>query len=184
MNIFVILLTAVGLAMDAFAVAVILGSRMTESKIQRALQIGVSFGFFQMMMPIIGWLLGASLKQLITSFDHWIAFGLLAVIGLKMIHGSFHKENRAEEEALSHRRLLGLSVATSIDALAVGVTFAFLDYPVFIAATIIGVVTFVIATAGVFIGQIASSLWGRRAEFVGGVILILIGIKILLEHLK
>jgi putative Mn2+ efflux pump MntP len=185
MNLPIILFTAVGLSMDAFAVAVAAGAAIREQRVVQALRIGGSFGFFQMVMPIIGWLLGSHLKQFITAFDHWIAFGLLAFIGLKMIHESFSGDGcDRKDTAMTNHRLLMLSIATSIDALAVGVGFAFLDYPIFLSALVIGVVTFLIATAGVFIGHICCCAWGKRAEFAGGVILILIGITILIEHLR
>lgn len=185
MNLSLILFIAVGLSMDAFAVAVAAGASVQKRRTIQALRIGGSFGLFQMIMPIIGWVLGSSLKRFIVDVDHWIAFGLLAAIGFKMIHESFSADDGARDKGpMSKKRLFLLSVATSVDALAVGVSFAFLDFPVFLSATIIGLVTFVIATAGVFIGHFASSIWGKRAEFFGGVTLILIGLKILLEHLK
>jgi putative Mn2+ efflux pump MntP len=181
----VVLLTAVGLSMDAFAVAIAAGGNIREQRTAHALRIGGSFGFFQMLMPIIGWLLGSHLKSLITSFDHWIAFGLLAAIGLKMVRDSFGGEACvAEHRPLTRKRLLLLSVATSIDALAVGVSFAFIDYPILVAAITIGVVTFLISTVGIFIGCACCCLWGRRAELAGGLILILIGLKILWDHLR
>ncbi len=183
MNLIIILFTAIGLSMDAFAVAIAAGGNIRERRTIQALRIGGSFGSFQMIMPLIGWLLGSTLRPLIAAFDHWIAFGLLALIGLKMIHESMGSSCAREERPLTSRRLLVLSLATSIDALAVGLSFAFIDYPILTAAVIIGAVTFLISAAGVFIGYAFCCLWGRRAELIGGAILILIGLKILLEHL-
>ena len=135
-------------------------------------------------MPLAGWALGVRLKSVIVSFDHWIAFGLLLFIGFKMLRESFVDGDRGQEaDLMTGRRLFLLAIATSIDALAVGVTFAFLEYPVLLACVIIGVVTFIISALGALIGCFCCSLWGRRAERLGGVILILIGVKILLEHL-
>jgi putative Mn2+ efflux pump MntP len=185
MNYFVIILTAIGLAMDAFAVAVASGGCVTKGRrLEQALRIGSSFGLFQMLMPLVGWVLGHSLKQFISSFDHWIAFIILAVIGLKMIHESFVKgEVAVASEPMTNRRLFFLSIATSIDALAVGIGFAFLDYPVVLAAAIIGGITFLISAAGIFVGHFCNAIWGKRAELAGGLILILIGIKIVYDHL-
>ncbi|NTV29888.1 MAG: manganese efflux pump [Candidatus Omnitrophica bacterium] len=185
MNWFVILLTAVGLAMDAFAVAVAAGAGIRERRVWQALRIGGSFGFFQMIMPLAGWLLGSRLKQLIMNVDHWVVFVLLALIGAKMLHESFSGEDcRREREDMTWRRLFLLSVATSVDAFAIGIGFAFLGYPIWLSAVVIGLVTFVLSTSGVFLGHVCSCLWGRRAELVGGVVLILIGLKILWEHLR
>jgi putative Mn2+ efflux pump MntP len=184
MNYFVIVLTAIGLSMDAFAVAVAAGSGIVEKRTAQALRIGFSFGFFQMVMPILGWFLGTKLKYLISAVDHWVAFGILSLVGLKMIRDSFDTSVCENPRALmTGHRLFLLSVATSIDALAVGISFAFLDYPVLLVASIIGIITFMISTAGVFIGHYCSCLWGRRAELLGGILLILIGLKILYDHL-
>ncbi|MBF0387047.1 MAG: manganese efflux pump [Candidatus Omnitrophica bacterium] len=184
MSLVVIFMTAVGLAMDAFAVALASGSAVAGSRWRHALRLGGAFGLAQMLMPLIGWFLGFKLKSVITSFDHWIAFGLLVFIGVKMLRESFSADDCVRSpEPLTARRLLVLAVATSIDALAVGVTFAFLDCPVVQASVIIGVVTFVIAGAGALIGAFCCCLWGRQAERLGGIILILIGAKILVEHL-
>lgn len=171
--------------MDAFAVAVVAGASIRERRTEQALRIGGSFGLFQMLMPILGWLLGSRLKHLIMDVDHWLVFVLLSAIGIKMIYEALSGDDcRRGSEAMTSRRLLMLSVATSIDAFAVGVSFAFLEYPVLISSFVIGLVTFVIATAGVFIGQACCCVWGKRAEFTGGAILVLIGLKILLEHLR
>jgi putative Mn2+ efflux pump MntP len=184
MNYFVIVLTAIGLSMDAFAVAVAAGSGIIEKRTAQAIRIGLSFGLFQMFMPILGWFLGSRLKPFISVVDHWVVFGILTLVGLKMIRDSFDTSVCENPRALmSGHRLFWLSVATSVDALAVGLSFAFLDYPVLLVASIIGVITFLISTAGVFIGHYCSCLWGRRAELAGGLLLILIGLKILYDHL-
>ena len=185
MNYFVIILTAIGLSMDAFAVAVAAGSGIIEKRTAQAIRIGLSFGFFQMIMPILGWLLGTRLKHLISAVDHWVVFDILFLVGLKMIRDSFDTSVCDNPRALmTNYRLLLLSVATSVDALAVGISFAFLDYPVLLVASIIGSITFLISAAGVFIGHYCSCLWGRRAELAGGFLLILIGSKILFDHLR
>ncbi len=184
MNYLVIILTAIGLSMDALAVSIVAGSSVAKRRTAQALRIGGSFGLFQMFMPMIGWALGTSLKHLISDYDHWVAFGLLSAIGAKMLHEAFVNDACTRPTLpMTNRRLFLLSVATSIDALAVGVGFAFLDYPVFWASLIIGVVTFLVSAAGVFIGHFCSCLWGKRAEFAGGILLILIGAKILFDHL-
>lgn len=182
MDSFIIFAIAAGLAMDAFAVAVAAGAN-GSARIADALRIGGSFGFFQMAMPMAGWVLGFQLKRIISAFDHWVAFGLLVLIGLKMIYEFFGPDECARPpRVMSARRLFFLSVATSIDALAVGISFAVLEYPVLAACFIIGIVTFFIATAGVLIGRVCCCAWGRRAELAGGIVLILIGIKILYDH--
>ncbi len=185
MSLLVIVLTAIGLAMDAFAVALVSGRVVGSSRALHALRLGAAFGLAQMIMPVIGWIMVVKLKHWILSVDHWIAFIVLLVIGLKMIRESFPDKDDCEKkvELMTNRRLFMLSLATSIDALAVGVTFAFLDCAVILTSLIIGFVTFLIATAGAFIGCICCCVWGRWAERLGGIILILIAVKILLEHL-
>ena len=180
-------LTGVGLAMDAFAVSICKGLGMRKVNGKQALVIGLFFGGFQALMPMIGWLLGRQFEQYIVSIDHWIAFVLLAFIGGKMIAEARKPE---EEEAtiemdqpLDLKELLVMAVATSIDALAVGISFAFLNYPLVEAVTVIGVTTFFISVAGVYIGNYFGNKYQKKAEMAGGVILILIGTKILLEHL-
>ena len=182
MNIFELLLLAVGLAMDAFAVSVCKGLSVERLKPRHPITAGLYFGGFQALMPLIGWLLGSQFESLIKSVDHWIAFGLLAVIGANMIRESFGK---AEElnSSFSPKAMLPLAVATSIDALAVGVTFAFLEVSIVFAVSIIGAVTFVISAAGVRIGNVFGAKYKSRAELAGGVILIILGVKILIEHL-
>lgn len=177
----------VGLSMDAFAVSVCKGLGMPKVKKQNALIIGLFFGGFQALMPLIGWLLGRQFESYIKSVDHWIAFILLGFIGGKMILEAC-KETEAvvvekEDAVLNMRELFLLAIATSIDALAVGVTFAFLQMPIVQAITIIGVTTFLLSILGVYVGNVFGNKYEKKAEFAGGVILILIGLKILLEHL-
>lgn len=180
-------LIGVGLAMDAFAVSICKGLAMRKVNKAQAVVIALFFGGFQALMPLIGWLLGTNFEQYITSFDHWIAFILLGLIGGKMIleviKGEEEEVIEEMDPPLDIKELFLLAIATSIDALAVGVTFAFLSYPIIPAITIIGVTTFVISFAGVFIGNFFGSKYKSKAELVGGIILVLIGLKILLEHL-
>lgn len=182
-------LIGVGLAMDAFAVSVCKGLAMRKVNPRQAVVIGTFFGGFQALMPFIGWLLGSRFEKYIKGIDHWIAFILLGIIGGKMLMEALKEGDEEEEEVkctdshLDIKEMFILAIATSIDALAVGITFAFLDYPVAEAVTIIGVTTFIISVAGVYIGNFFGSRYKRRAEIVGGIILVLIGCKILLEHL-
>ena len=184
MSLIELFLLAAGLSMDAFAVAVCKGLSMQKIDKKYTLCIGLFFGGFQALMPLTGYLLGSQFSGYIERFDHWIAFVLLALIGFNMI-----KESREEEEeekpyaGVNFKELLILAVATSIDALAVGVTFAFLQVNIVSAITIIGCTTFVISIAGVYVGNVFGSRYKSRAELTGGIILILIGLKILLEHL-
>ena len=184
MTFFELFLIGIGLSMDAFAVSICKALSMQKIDKKYTLCIGLFFGGFQALMPLTGYLLGSQFSGYIERFDHWIAFVLLALIGFNMI-----KESREEEEeekpyaGVNFKELLILAVATSIDALAVGVTFAFLQVNIVPAIIIIGSVTFVISAAGVFIGNIFGSKYKSRAELAGGIILILLGIKILLEHL-
>lgn len=187
MTLLEIFLIGIGLSMDAFAVAICKGLAM-PNKVDRkgALLIALYFGVFQAVMPTLGWLLGSQFARYVTQLAPWIAFILLAWIGGNMIRESLSKEKREEEEtdSVSHKELLVLAVATSIDALAVGVTFSMLELAVSIGAAValIGCTTFVISLAGVYVGNVFGVKYKSKAEFVGGAILILIGVKILLEH--
>ena len=189
MGIIELLLTGVGLAMDAFAVAVCKGLSMKKINYGHAFMIALFFGVFQAMMPFLGWALGTQFKDYIVSVDHWIAFVLLAIIGGKMLKEAFESgkedEGKAAEDGgkLNYKELFLLAIATSIDALAVGVTFAFLNVNIYLAIAIIGVVTFLLSFVGVVIGNIFGSKFEKGAQIAGGVILIGIGLKILLEHL-
>lgn len=186
MGFFELFLIAVGLSMDAFAVSICKGLKMQRFNVRHAGVIALAFGGFQALMPVIGWFLGKQFESYITGIDHWIAFALLAVIGGKMAVESFKKEEEAsskENEKLDVKELLVLAVATSIDALAVGITFAFLQVSIVPAVSLIGVITFVLSALGVFIGHKFGAKFKSKAELAGGIILILIGLKILLEHL-
>lgn len=174
----------VALSMDAFAVSVCKGLNMPKINARQTLLIGLFFGGFQGLMPVIGYLLGARFERYITGFDHWIAFALLAFLGGKMLLDALKKsDGDCSAAPFSIKELLLMAVATSIDALAVGITFAFLRARVALGASIIAVTTFVISIAGVFIGHRFGARWEKPAQIVGGAILILIGLKILLEHL-
>lgn len=185
MQIFELLLIAVGLSMDAFAVAMCRGIKMVKFDIKKASIIALFFGVFQAGMPILGWLIGKQFVAYISAFDHWIAFSLLFVIGAKMIYGAIKPDEAKEcgEDSLNIKQLLVLSVATSIDALAVGITLAFLSFNIAIAVSIIGIITFVLSLLGVFLGNKVGIKYKTKAEIIGGIVLILIGVKILLEHL-
>lgn len=183
-----IFLVGVGLSMDAFAVAICKGLAMPRVNRKQTLLIGLYFGVFQAIMPLTGWLLGSQFARRVTKMAPWIAFVLLAWIGGSMIRESLstkEKEEKAEPAELRHRELLMLAIATSIDALAVGVSFSMVELtvPIYAAAALIGCTTFAISVAGVFVGNLFGARYKNRAEFVGGAILILIGLKILLEHL-
>ena len=175
-------LIAVGLSMDAFAVAICKGLAMERIDRRRSCLIALFFGGFQALMPLIGWGLGRQFERYITSYDHWIAFLLLAYIGGRMVWDAFHGDGEEGRGGFSIRELLMLAVATSIDALAVGITFAFLKVRIAGAVTIIGCTTFLLSLLGVVIGNRFGSRCRNKATFTGGVILILIGTKILLEH--
>ena len=181
MQLWELFVLAVGLSMDAFAVSVCKGLSVGRVRPAHALTCGAWFGGFQALMPLIGWLLGVRLQELIVSIDHWIAFILLCIIGVNMIRGS--REEGDMEVSFSAKAMAPLAVATSIDALAVGVTFAFLQVDIIPAVLFIGVITFALSSAGVWAGSALGEKSRQRAELAGGVILILMGTKILLEHL-
>lgn len=187
MTLLEIFLVGVGLSMDAFAVAICKGLAMPRVDRKQTLLIGLYFGVFQAVMPLTGWLLGSQFARHVTKMAPWIAFVLLAWIGGSMIRESLsekEEEEKPEPAELRHRELLMLAIATSIDALAVGVSFSMVELTVSIytAAALIGCTTFAISAAGVFVGNLFGARYKNRAEFVGGAILILIGLKILLEH--
>ena len=181
-------LIGVGLSMDAFAVAICQGLSMTRIKWGHALTVGLYFGGFQALMPFIGWMLGSQFAARIQSFDHRVAFILLMLIGGNMLREALSgEEDEAEDAAigagLDHKKLFLMAIATSIDALAIGITFAFLDTAILPACGIIGTTTFCISVAGVAVGCWFGARYKKRAELTGGVILMLLGVKILLEHL-
>ena len=186
MTVWEIVLVALGLSADAFAVAMCKGVEMKKFVLGYALVIALFFGAFQALMPLIGWAVASQFARYIESFDHWIAFALLLLLGGKMMLDSFKKEEEEEGEKvlkLGLKTLVLMAVATSIDALAVGVTFAFLQVNVWLAVAMIGSVTFVLSFLGVVIGVRIGDKFEKKAEFFGGLILVLIGVKILLEHL-
>ena len=183
MTILELFLIGVGLSMDAFAASVCKGLNMKKINWRQSLIIALFFGGFQALMPLIGWGLGRQFEHLITSYDHWIAFVLLCYIGGKMIWDVCQGEGETCPVSFSLRDVLLLAIATSIDALAVGVTFAFLQVNILPAVTLIGVITFLLSMAGVKAGSIFGIRYKSRAEIAGGGILILMGVKILIEHL-
>ena len=176
-------IVAVGLAMDAFAVAVCKGLSIRTLKVRQMLLVGLWFGAFQGLMPAIGYLLGSAFAGFIQSVDHWIAFVLLAIIGGNMIREALGGEEECCDPSLAFGVMIMLSIATSIDALAVGVTFAFLGVKILTAVAFIGIITFAISAAGVKIGNLFGAKYKSKAELFGGVVLVLMGLKILLEHL-
>ena len=184
MRISELLLIAVGLSMDAFAVSICKGLATKKVGVKHMLVVGLWFGGFQALMPLIGYFLGSTFEEYITRFDHWVAFVLLALIGGNMIREALSGEEEKANDSLGVREMLTLAVATSIDALAVGVTFALLPgVNIAAAVSFIGVITFVISAAGIKVGNAFGTKCKSKAELAGGVILILIGLKILLEHL-
>ena len=180
----VIILIALGLAMDSFSVSITRGFTNTKTRMFiEALKTGFFFGLFQGIMPIIGWLAGLSLIELISSFDHWIAFGLLAFIGVRMIYESISKESKQVVSSSSFKVLIILSVATSIDALAVGLSFSFLETSIVSPAIIIGIITFFLSFLGVYVGKKFGNYF-EKIGVLGGIILIVIAVRILIEHLE
>lgn len=184
MEIIELILIAIGLSMDAFAVSICKGLSVKNLKLRHAVVTGLFFGGFQAMMPLMGYLLGSQFKEYITAIDHWIAFGLLLIIGINMIRESRDEHCENFSDTFSLKNMIVLSVATSIDALAVGVTFAFLKVDIVPAVSLIGIITFILSAVGVKIGHVFGIKFKSKAEFAGGVILIGIGLKILIEHLR
>ena len=180
-----IFLIAVSLALDAFAVSVSSGISIPGFGVKQAARMGLWFGAFQFMMPVAGWLLGSSVSQYIETVDHWVAFALLAIIGGRMAWRSLPgREEGPAPPGLPTRRVCLLAIATSIDALAVGVSMAFMRVNILFSAVVIGVVAFVLSLVGGLVGKRLGGLFQRRAELVGGLVLIAIGVKILIEHLS
>ena len=178
-----ILLISIGLAMDAFAVSVCKGLAMKKMSWKKAIIIGLYFGIFQAVMPVIGYFLGTTFERFITNVDHWVAFILLVGIGINMVKEAFDKESENRNDNVDMKTMLVLSIATSIDALAIGITFACLKIHIVMPVITIGLITFIISIIGVKIGNRFGDKYEKKAEIMGGVILILLGIKILLEHL-
>lgn len=189
MALYDLILIAIGLSMDAFAVSVCKGLGMKKLNVKQMLVISLFFGGFQAIMPLIGWFLGSQFEKYITAFDHWIAFVLLAFIGGKMIWEVLHEHEDSSSECscgeskLDIKELFVLAIATSIDALAVGITFAFLSVDIIGAVSLIGITTFVLSALGVLIGNRFGLKFKKKAELAGGIVLVAIGLKILLEHL-
>lgn len=184
MGLLELFLLAVGLSMDAFAVSVCKGLSTQKLQVKHYLIIGAWFGGFQALMPLIGYFLGSTFEKYITSVDHWVAFVLLALIGGNMLREGFSKEEENVNPSFSFKTMIVLAVATSIDALAVGITFALLpDVNIVTAVSFIGATTFILSAIGLKVGNIFGTKYKSKAEIAGGVILILIGLKILLEHL-
>lgn len=187
MGILELFLIGVGLSMDAFAVAICQGLCMPKLNLRHGAIIALFFGGFQALMPFLGWVLGSQFANYIQNIDHWVAFVLLALIGGNMIREALSPEDEetacAVDYRLDYKQLLMMAIATSIDALAVGVTFAFLRVKIVPAITLIGCTTFCLSLVGVVVGNFFGARYKRRAEFTGGIILVLLGLKILLEHL-
>jgi putative Mn2+ efflux pump MntP len=184
MGLITIIIIALALAMDAFAVSIVSGTVYKQLKVKHALRMALSFGAFQAFMPLIGSLAGLTVRDHIAEYDHWVAFGLLSAVGGKMIYESFKIAPPGKNSnPASMAVLLFLSIATSIDALAVGITLSFLQVSIAVAVTIIGLITFVLSYLGVYIGKKAGHFSEGQIEAIGGLILIAIGIKILIEHL-
>jgi putative Mn2+ efflux pump MntP len=184
MDMITILLIAIGLAMDCFAVSIASGVTIKDLKVQNALKIATFFGTFQALMAFIGWLAASSFADLISGIDHWIAFILLAIIGGKMIYESLKKESEKKQfDPLNLHVLLILSIATSIDSLAVGVSFAFLNIYIIAPIIIIGIASFAFSIFGTYLGNRIGEYFKNKVEFLGGIILIGIGLKVLIEHL-
>ncbi len=183
MNIIEIAVIGVGLAMDALAVSICKGLSMKNLNWKHAIIIASYFGIFQALMPILGYLLGSTFNSFVESVDHWITFGLLTIIGINMIKDSFDDENEKRNDNIDVKTMLLLAIATSIDALAVGITFAFYNVNLTVAISIIGIITFLLSFLGVELGKKFGDKFQNKAEKMGGCILIIIGLKILLEHL-
>lgn len=183
MGIMELLLIAIGLAMDAFAVSVGKGITLKRVRLSHALTAGVWFGGFQALMPIAGFFLATSFADYVVSIDHWIAFGLLTLIGVNMIRETIWGEEESHDNNFGFRTMLLMAVATSIDAMAVGISMAFLGVNIWTSAAVIGIVTLLLSAAGTYLGHIFGSRLGSKAGILGGIILIAIGIKIVIEHL-
>lgn len=184
MDILSLLAISVGLAMDAFAVAVCKGLAIKKIAIKNMFKVGIWFGLFQGLMPLIGYFLGMTLEKYITSVDHWVSLLLLSLIGISMIKEALNKDSEQSDDDLTFKTMFLLAIATSIDALAIGVTLAFLNVNIFISVLIIGIITFILSAIGVKVGNLFGLKYKSKAEIAGGIILIIMGIKILFEHLS
>ena len=183
MGIIEIVLIGLSLAMDAFAVSICKGLSMKKMNWKSAIIISLYFGIFQAFMPVVSYFLGSTFESYVTNIDHWIAFILLSLIGGNMIKESFDSEDKKKNDKIDFKTMIALAIATSIDALAIGITFAFFEVNLLLSISIIGIITFLLSIIGVKIGNKFGDKYQNKAEFVGGLILVLLGIKILLEHL-
>jgi len=184
MELITIILIAFGLTVDSLAVSISTGLVVSQIKFIQAIRIALVLAFFQGLMPLIGWFAGYQIRNIIKDYDHWIAFVLLFIIGAKMIYESIKNgDDRKDFNPLKYSVMIGMAIATSIDALIVGVSFAFIDINIVLAVVIIGVLTFLVSMSGMFAGKKAGNYFGKKVEFIGGLVLIAIGAKILLEHL-
>lgn len=184
MGIVAIILIAIGLSFDSFAVSVCTGLLVNKIKFWQATKVAIILAFFQSAMPLLGWLIGVQLEEYVIDYDHWIAFALLSIIGARMIYESFKpEEKRKDFNPFKPTILIGMALSTSIDALIVGITLAFIEINIYLAVVIIGFVTYVAAMLGMLFGKKAGKWFGKKIEIVGGLILIGLGVKILLEHL-
>jgi len=183
MDLLTILLVALGLAMDALAVSIAKGITVSHNRRKAAIMLATFFAGFQMLMPVIGWVAGISLRDVIVGIDHWIAFGLLSFIGVKMFYESTKDADDGKGDELKIVAVLILAVATSIDALMVGLSFAFLETSIVLPIAVIGAVTFILSSVGFIFGCSLGKVFGKKIEVIGGIILIAIGVRILLEHL-
>ncbi len=185
MELFTIILIAFGLTVDSFAVSISTGIVVSHIRFLQAVRIAIVLAVFQGAMPLIGWFLGFQVKDIIVDYDHWIAFILLFLIGTKMIYESFkNEETKKNFNPLKYSVMIGMAIATSIDALIVGVSFAFININITIATIIIGTLTFLVSMIGMFAGKKIGIFFGRKIEFAGGIVLIGIGVKILIQHLN
>lgn len=184
MTLLEIILVGIGLSMDAFAVSICKGLSMKKIEMKNTIIVGTYFGVFQAIMPLTGYLLGTTFSELVISIDHWIAFILLTTIGSKMLKEAYCNNDEDENDNLDFKTMIVLAIATSIDALAIGITFAFFEINIIKAISIIGFLTFTISSVGVIIGNKFGHKFQGKAEVIGGIILIIIGIKILIEHLE
>lgn len=183
MSFFNIIMIAIALSFDAMAVAAVSGARDRHISFRQSLKIALAFGFFQFFMPLVGWLAGIGLKNFISGFDHWVAFLLLAAIGLRMLMESFSSTKESQTDINNWKVLILLSLATSIDAMVVGITFALLPVKIWFATILIGTTTFILSLLAIYIGKKFGELWGKKSEAIGGLVLIGIGLKILIGHL-
>jgi len=180
-----LILISISLAMDCFAVSIAGGATVKRPRIKNALKVGISFGFFQAVMPIVGWAIGYSFRNLIENIDHWIAFSLLLAIGIKMLYEAFRKSPEKDKVDITRiPTLLILSVATSIDALVIGISLSILGISILVSVLIIGLFAFVFSVSGYYLGHKIGKIIGNKMEIVGGIILLGIGTKILIEHLQ